>query len=99
MTCSSSRCNIAANLPTRTPRPSEREVPRLLVKTRNIPADEKRRAEWVDSYSVDAIGVAEALLDRIETLADERARFRRSLMYSVEVIESPDFDVTACRDS
>lgn len=71
----------------------------MLVKTRNIPADEKRRTEWVDSYSVDAMGVAEAFLARIEALADERARFRRSLMYSVEMIESPDFDVTACRVS
>lgn len=69
----------------------------MLVKTRNIPADENHRAEWASSYSVDAMGVAQALLDRINALADERARFRRSLLFSVEVVEAPDFDITAGR--
>jgi hypothetical protein len=43
-------------------------------------------------YVVDPDRVAEALLARIEKLADERARFRRSLIYSVEMIEAPDGD-------
>jgi hypothetical protein len=45
-----------------------------------------------DSYEVDADRVAEALLKRVDQLADERARFRRSLIYSVEMIETPDCD-------
>jgi hypothetical protein len=45
-----------------------------------------------DNYVVQSDLVAEALLARIDKLADERARFRRSLIYSVEMIEAPDFD-------
>jgi hypothetical protein len=50
-----------------------------------------------ESYEVNAARVAEALLARIDQMADERARFRRSLIYSVEMIEAPDGDVTAAR--
>ena len=46
----------------------------------------------VDAYRVNPVRVAEALLARIDELADERARFRRSLIYSVEMIETPDFN-------
>lgn len=46
----------------------------------------------VDAYVVNAPQVAEALLAKIDEMADERARFRRSLIYSVEMIETPDFD-------
>ncbi|MBJ7355474.1 MAG: hypothetical protein JHC98_11680 [Thermoleophilaceae bacterium] len=45
-----------------------------------------------DAYVVDPNRVAEALLARIDELANERARFRRSLIYSVEMIEAPDFE-------
>ena len=45
-----------------------------------------------DAYVVHPDRVAEALLARIDEMADERARFRRSLIYSVEMIEAPDFD-------
>jgi hypothetical protein len=45
-----------------------------------------------DDYVVKPDRVAEALLARIDEMADERARFRRSLIYSVEMIETPDFD-------
>ncbi|MBI2691595.1 MAG: hypothetical protein HYX29_06610 [Solirubrobacterales bacterium] len=48
--------------------------------------------EDVDAYVVNEQRVAEALLAKIDKLADERARFRRSLIYSVEMIETPDFD-------
>lgn len=51
------------------------------------------------NYSFDPIDVAEALLAHIELLADQRARFRRSLMWSVEMIETPDLDLdTVGRD-
>ncbi|MGK2879081.1 MAG: hypothetical protein ACSLFF_11000 [Solirubrobacterales bacterium] len=50
-----------------------------------------------DRYVVDAPRVAEALLVRINKLADERARFRRALIYSVEMIETPEFDARASR--
>jgi hypothetical protein len=43
-------------------------------------------------YVIDPDRVAEALLARIDKMADERARFRRSLIYSVEVIEAPELD-------
>jgi hypothetical protein len=46
----------------------------------------------VDAYEVNPDRVAEALLARIDRMADERAHFRRSLIYSVEMIETPDFD-------
>jgi hypothetical protein len=46
----------------------------------------------LDAYVVNAHRVAEALLAKIDEMADERARFRRSLIYSVEMIETPDFD-------
>ncbi len=48
--------------------------------------------EDVDAYVVNEQRVAEALLAKIDKLADERARFRRSLIYSVEMIETPDID-------
>lgn len=69
----------------------------MLVTRRNIPVDDAARAEFVASYTVDPVAVAEALIDRVNVLANERARFRRSLMYSVEMIEAPGFDVTAAR--
>lgn len=56
---------------------------------------ETERAEFVENYECDSLAVAEALIRRIDAMADERARFRRSLMYSVEVIETPDFDPAA----
>ncbi|MGH2960075.1 MAG: hypothetical protein ACRDKE_10755 [Solirubrobacterales bacterium] len=46
----------------------------------------------LDAYVVNPDRVAEALLEKIDAMADERARFRRSLIYSVEMIEAPDFD-------
>lgn len=58
---------------------------------------ETERAEFVESYECDPMAVAEALLARIDAMADARARFRRSLMYSVEVIEAPELDVVAAR--
>ena len=48
-----------------------------------------------DAYVIDADRVAEALLARIDKLADERARSRRSLIYSVEMIETPEFHASA----
>ena len=51
--------------------------------------------EFVANYEVDPDRVAEALLAKIDAMADERARFRRSLIYSVEMIEAPNFDVSA----
>lgn len=56
---------------------------------------ESERAEFVENYECDAMAVAEALLNRIDAMADARAKFRRSLMYSVEVIEAPDFDAAS----
>lgn len=64
------------------------------------PADGRNsdaEARFADGYVVDPKRVAEALLERIEAMADERARFRRSLIYSVEMIEAPDFDIRAAR--
>lgn len=52
----------------------------------------KQPCDPMHDYVVDPDRVAEALLARIEKLADERARFRRSLIYSVEMIEAPDGD-------
>ena len=52
-----------------------------------------------DAYVVNPDHVAEALLARIDQMADERARFRRSLIYSVEMIEAPDFDPGAVGNS
>ncbi len=65
--------------------------------TRNIPTSESERAEFVSNYRVDPSAVADAFVDRLLEMADERARFRRSLMYSVEVIETPDLDFVAER--
>jgi hypothetical protein len=48
-------------------------------------------------YVVDPKRVAEALLARIDKMADERARFRRSLIYSVEMIEAPNGDCFTVR--
>jgi hypothetical protein len=66
-----------------------------LVRTRNIPVDTRLRAEFVENYRVDEMRVAEAFLARIEKLADERAQLRRSLMYSVEMVEAGDFNSAA----
>ncbi|MBJ7458952.1 MAG: hypothetical protein JHD02_07190 [Thermoleophilaceae bacterium] len=48
-----------------------------------------------DDYKVDPDRVAAALLARIDKLAGERAHFRRSMIYSVEMIETPEFDASA----
>ncbi len=72
------------------PRSSERENRQVLLKSRNTPCD-------TQTYVVDADQVAEAFLSRIQTMADERARSVRALMFSVEMIEAPDFDVRAGR--
>jgi hypothetical protein len=83
--------------------PSEKEVVRLLSAVHHNPCDDSRRASsasgsrFTADYVVDSDLVAEALLAKIEELADERARYRRSLIYSVEMIEAPDVDVTAAR--
>lgn len=52
---------------------------------------------FTENYEVDPERVAEALLAKIDAMADERARFRRSLIYSVEMIEAPDFDASSGR--
>jgi hypothetical protein len=44
-----------------------------------------------NDYVVYPDRTAEALLARVNQLADEHARFRRSLITSVEMIEPPDF--------
>lgn len=49
----------------------------------------------LDAYVVNADRVAEALLAKIDEMADERARSRRSLIHSVEMIETPDFDAVS----
>jgi hypothetical protein len=74
----------------------------LLASVPKLPKDgserseRERRAEdvarFIDQYEVDPDRVAQALLERIDAMADERARFRRSLIYSVEMIEAADFD-------
>jgi hypothetical protein len=57
----------------------------------------RRDSRFGDDYVIDPERVAEALLSRIEAMADERARFRRALICSVEMIEAPDFDIRAAR--
>lgn len=52
---------------------------------------------FAENYEVDPDRVAEALLAKIDAMADERSRFRRSLIYSVEMIEAPDLDFRAGR--
>lgn len=44
------------------------------------------------SYEVNPTLVAEAMLRRIDQLAEQRAEYRRALIHSVEVVESPDAD-------
>jgi hypothetical protein len=41
------------------------------------------------NYKVEPELVAEALLRRIDQLAEDRAQYRRALIHSVEVIEAP----------
>ncbi len=43
----------------------------------------------VDNYVIDAPRIADAFLSRLNRMADERARLRRSLISSVEVVEAP----------
>lgn len=43
-------------------------------------------------YSVDPLLVADALIKRLDRLADERAEYRRALIHSVEVIKASDLD-------
>ncbi|MFT4048570.1 MAG: hypothetical protein QM648_01885 [Solirubrobacterales bacterium] len=62
----------------------------MLLKSRNTPCDSQ-------NYVVDSELVAEAFIARLQTMADERARSLRALMFSVEMIEAPDFDVRAAR--
>jgi hypothetical protein len=71
----------------------------VLVKTRDMSCDQTSESDFMANYAFDPIDVAEALLAHIELLADQRARFRRSLMWSVEMIETPDLDLdTVGRD-
>jgi hypothetical protein len=44
------------------------------------------------NYAVDADAVAEALIKRVNKLADERVQYRRALIHSVEVLETNDLD-------
>lgn len=46
-------------------------------------------------YTVDPLLVADALIKRLDRLADERAEYRRALIQSVEVIKPGDFDDAA----
>ena len=46
-------------------------------------------------YTVDPLLVADALIKRLDRLADERAEYRRALIHSVEVIKPGDFDDAA----
>jgi hypothetical protein len=57
----------------------------------------KQPRDPMREYVVDPKRVAEALLARIDKMADERARFRRSLIYSVEMIEAPNGDCFTVR--
>lgn len=47
------------------------------------------------NYEVDAAVVAEAIIHRVNQLADERANYRRALIRSVEMLVSGDVDETA----
>jgi hypothetical protein len=71
----------------------------LFVKTDTRPCAQAEVDEFLADYTVDSELVAEAMLAHIEALADARARFRRSLLYSVEMIETPEleFDLDAIR--
>lgn len=44
----------------------------------------------VDNYVIEPRRVADALVSRVSRMADERARLRRSLISSVEVVEAPE---------
>lgn len=68
-----------------------------MTKTRSDATQPAPKSRFEDEYVVDPVSVAEALLKRIDAMADERARFRRSLIYSVEMIEAPDFEIRAGR--
>jgi hypothetical protein len=71
---------------------SELLPPALRERSRKLLLSMPQSPIDVDSYEVQPEKVAEALLARIDEMADERARFRRSLIYSVEMIEAPDLD-------
>lgn len=43
-------------------------------------------------YRVDPMLVADALLRRLDVLANQRAEYRRAMIHSVEVLETPDVD-------
>lgn len=43
-------------------------------------------------YRVDPLLVADALIRHLDTLANQRAEYRRALIRSVEVLETPDGD-------
>ncbi|MFY9264788.1 MAG: hypothetical protein WAO61_05115 [Solirubrobacterales bacterium] len=44
------------------------------------------------NYEVDSEAVAEAIIRRVNHLAEERAKYRRALMRSVEMVVSGDND-------
>lgn len=48
----------------------------------------------IDDYLVDSQRVAEAMLTRIRSMADERARLLQAVAFSVEMLEAPD--LAAC---
>lgn len=54
-------------------------------------------ANFADNYKIDPLRVADALVRRVRAMADERARMHRALVYSVEMIEAPDFEIDAGR--
>lgn len=43
-------------------------------------------------YRVDPLLVADALLRRLDVLANQRAEYRRAMIHSVEVVETPNVD-------
>ena len=49
-------------------------------------------ARHFDNYEVDPHAVAEALIRRVNSLADERAKARTAMIRSVEVLVPSDFD-------
>lgn len=44
------------------------------------------------NYEIDPDAVAEALISRVNQLADERAQYRRALIRSVEMLVTGDVD-------
>ena len=49
-------------------------------------------ARHFDNYEVDPHAVAEALIRRVNSLADERAKARNAMIRSVEVLVPSDLD-------